>query len=94
MVSARGSLYTVPAQQRAIGAFMAIRIKSRGGESVEQMMRRFKKLCEKEGLTKDIKRKEFYEKPSERRRRRMRKTSNRALAGLAVAPRAPRTPRP
>ena len=29
---------------------MAIRIKARGGESVEQMMRRFKKLCEKEGL--------------------------------------------
>lgn len=53
---------------------MAIRIKSRGGESVEQMMRRFKKLCEKEGLTKDIKRKEFYEKPSERKRRAMRKS--------------------
>lgn len=52
---------------------MAIRIKSRGGESVEQMMRRFKKLCEKEGLTKDIKRKEFFEKPSERRRRAQRK---------------------
>ena len=48
---------------------MAIRIKSRGGESVEQMLRRFKKLCEKEGLTKDIKRKEFYEKPSERKTR-------------------------
>jgi small subunit ribosomal protein S21 len=56
---------------------MAIRIKSRSGESVEQMMRRFKKLCEKEGLTKDIKRKEFYEKPSERRRRAMRKSANR-----------------
>jgi small subunit ribosomal protein S21 len=53
---------------------MAIRIKSRGGESVEQMLRRFKKLCEKEGLTKDIKRKEFYEKPSERRRRAARKS--------------------
>ena len=51
---------------------MAIRIKARGGESVEQMMRRFKKLCEKEGLTKDIKRKEFFEKPSERRRRAIR----------------------
>ena len=36
---------------------------------VEQMMRRFKKLCDKEGLTKDIKRKEFYEKPSERKAR-------------------------
>ena len=48
---------------------MAIRIKARSGESPEQMLRRFKKLCEKEGLTKDIRRKEFYEKPSERRRR-------------------------
>jgi len=56
---------------------MAIRIKSRSGESVEQMMRRFKKLCEKEGLTKDIKRREYYEKPSERRRRAMRKSISR-----------------
>ncbi len=56
---------------------MAIRIRSRGGESVEQMMRRFKKLCEKEGLTKDIKRKQYFEKPSERRRREMRKGEKR-----------------
>lgn len=48
---------------------MAIRIKSRGNESAEQLMRRFKKLCEKEGLTKDIRKKEYYEKPSERRNR-------------------------
>ena len=34
---------------------VAIRIKSRQGESVNQMLRRFKKLCEKEGLTKDVK---------------------------------------
>ena len=60
---------------------MAIRIKSRGGESVEQMMRRFKKLCEKEGLTKDIKRREYYEKPSERKRRAMRKSANRRARG-------------
>jgi small subunit ribosomal protein S21 len=53
---------------------MSIRVKSRAGESVEQMLRRFKKLCEKEGLTKDIKRKEYYEKPSERRRRDVRKS--------------------
>lgn len=52
---------------------MAIRIKSRSGETTEQMLRRFKKLCEKEGLVKDIKRKEFYEKPSERNRRTVRK---------------------
>ncbi len=60
---------------------MAIRVKSRSGETVEQMLRRFKKLCEKEGLTKDIRRKEFFEKPSERRRRAARKSIARRLKG-------------
>ena len=60
---------------------MAIRIKARGGESAEQMLRRFKKLCEKEGLTKDIKRRAFYEKPSERKQRAMRKTVKRGPVG-------------
>jgi small subunit ribosomal protein S21 len=57
---------------------MAIRIKARGGESPEQMLRRFKKLCEKEGLTKEVKRKQFYEKPSERRRRDQRRSVKRS----------------
>jgi small subunit ribosomal protein S21 len=46
-----------------------IKVKARGTESAEQMLRRFKKMCEKEGLTKDIKRQQYYEKPSEKRRR-------------------------
>ena len=61
---------------------MAIRIKARGGESVEQMLRQFKKLCEKEGLTKEIKRRQYYEKPSERRRRATRKSIQRAVRNL------------
>jgi len=56
-----------------------IKVKARGNESVEQMLKRFKKLCEKEGLTKDIKRNSYYEKPSERRRRRARKMIKRAV---------------
>lgn len=60
---------------------MAIRIKARGGESAEQMMRRFKKMCEKEGLTKDIKRRAYFEKPSERRRRAQRKSVKRLTMG-------------
>lgn len=68
---------------------MAIRIKARSGESTEGMLRRFKKLCEKEGLTKDIKRKAFYEKPSERRRRATRKSIKRVI-GPAAGPAAPR----
>jgi small subunit ribosomal protein S21 len=49
-----------------------IKVKSRGNETAEQMLRRFKKMCEKEGLTKDIKRIAYYEKPSEKKRRRAR----------------------
>jgi small subunit ribosomal protein S21 len=51
-----------------------LRVKSRTGESVQQMIRRFKKLCEKEGLIRDIKRTAYYEKPSEKNRRRVRKS--------------------
>ena len=58
---------------------MAIRIKARNGEQVEQMLRRFKKMCEKEGLTKDIKKHAYYEKPSERRRRAARKSQKRII---------------
>lgn len=69
---------------------MAIRIKARGGESAEQMMRRFKKLCEKEGLTKDLKKRAYYEKPSERKQRALRKAIKRRqqLQLLATNPRA------
>ncbi len=54
-----------------------IKIKARTNESIGQMLKRFKKMCEKEGLTKDIKRNSYYEKPSERRRRRQRKSAKR-----------------
>ena len=56
---------------------MAIRIKARSGESAEQLMRRFKKLCEKEGLTKEVKKRQYYEKPSERKQRALRKSVKR-----------------
>ena len=54
-----------------------IKVKSRGNETAEQMLRRFKKLCEKEGLIKYMKRVSYYEKPSEKKRRRMRKSQSR-----------------
>ena len=52
-----------------------IKVRTRLGESVEQMVKRFKKMCEKEGLIRDIKRLSYYEKPSEKNRRRRRKSS-------------------
>ncbi len=62
-----------------------IKVKSRGNETVEQMLRRFKKLCEKEGLIKDMKRVSYYEKPSEKRRRRLRKAQTRQQKMIAEA---------
>lgn len=58
-----------------------IKVKLRGNETTEQMLRRFKKACEKEGLTKDIKRVAYYEKPSEKKRRRIRKGPPRIKMG-------------
>jgi small subunit ribosomal protein S21 len=55
-----------------------LKVKTRTGESVQQMMRRFKKLCEKEGLIRDMKRMSYYEKPSEKERRRIRKAQRTA----------------
>lgn len=49
-----------------------IRVKARMNESLDQLLKRFKKACEKEGLTRDIKRTAYYEKPSDVRRRKER----------------------
>jgi len=57
---------------------LMIKVRARDREPVEQLLKRFKKLCEKEGLTKDIKRSSYYEKPSERRRRKIRKAERKA----------------
>lgn len=54
-----------------------LKVRARDRESAQLMYRRLKKLCEKEGLTKELKRKSYYEKPSERRRRRIRKAKRR-----------------
>ncbi|OGC43590.1 30S ribosomal protein S21 [candidate division WOR-3 bacterium RBG_13_43_14] len=41
------------------------------GESFENAVRRFRKSVERAGILRDVKRHEVYEKPSERRKRRL-----------------------
>ena len=50
-----------------------IRVEVRNGEPLEKTLRRFKKRCEKEDLAKDLKKNQYYEKPSERKRREARR---------------------
>jgi len=54
--------------------FYVIKVRPRGNESVQQMLKRFKRLCQREGLIRDMKRHSYYEKPSERKRRQSRKS--------------------
>lgn len=68
-----------------------IRVESRNGEPLEKTLRRFKKRCEKEGLTKDIKKNLYYEKPSETRRRESRKLEKRIAGERAEREAASRT---
>jgi small subunit ribosomal protein S21 len=56
-----------------------VKIKARSSESVEQLLRRFKKACEKEGLTRAMKRQSYYEKPSVTRNRKKRQALKRKL---------------
>jgi small subunit ribosomal protein S21 len=48
-----------------------------GDRGIEQAMRVFKKLILKEGLLKDLKRREHYEKPGDRKRRKQREAVRR-----------------
>lgn len=43
----------------------------RSDESFERALRRFKKQCERAGILSDLRRHRHYEKPSERRKRKM-----------------------
>ena len=44
-------------------------IKIREGESIEEALRRFKRECEKDGILAEIKKREHYESPSMKRKR-------------------------
>ncbi len=48
-------------------------------EPFEKALRRFKKKCNKEGLMQRLKETKYFEKPSERRRRRLAKAVSRAV---------------
>mgnify|MGYP002725965648 CR=1 FL=1 len=54
-----------------------------GEESIDRVLNRFKKMCEKEGLRREMKRRLAYEKPSERRRRKLMRRRRQMLRAQA-----------
>ncbi|HUU02104.1 MAG TPA: 30S ribosomal protein S21 [Myxococcota bacterium] len=54
-------------------------VKVRDGESFESAMKRFKKQCEKAGILSEIRKREHYEKPSVRKKKKSLAAKKRAL---------------
>ncbi|OPY79030.1 MAG: 30S ribosomal protein S21 [Syntrophorhabdus sp. PtaU1.Bin153] len=54
----------------------------RDGESFESALRRFKRLCEKTGILSEVKKREHYEKPSVKRKKKMLAAKKRAMKKL------------
>ena len=64
---------------------MSIKISIDRTDNIDKVLRRFKKMCEKEGLVKEIKKKQYYEKPCQQRRREYLKRKRRHHKMLILA---------
>ena len=55
-----------------------VKLVVRDRETIQEAVRRFRKLVERSGIKKEMRRREFYEKPSDERRRERRRAERRA----------------
>lgn len=63
---------------RKVVIFLAY-VSQRDGESFEQVFRRFKKSCEKTGILSEVKKREHFEKPSVRKKKKSMSARKRAV---------------
>lgn len=54
-----------------------VKLVVRDRESIQEAVRRFRKLVERSGIKKEMRRREYYEKPSETARRNRRRAERR-----------------
>jgi small subunit ribosomal protein S21 len=57
-----------------------IQIRLKKGETVERALKRLKKIMDKEGLMKQLRTGRYFEKPSEKNRRKSSRARSRAIA--------------
>jgi small subunit ribosomal protein S21 len=58
----------------------------KGDESFESALRRFKKQCEKAGVLSELRKREHYEKPSVRRKKKSMAARKKGLKRLGFTP--------
>ena len=64
---------------------MAVRVQAKANEPLEKTLRRLRKICNNEGITREVKRHAYYEKPSEVRRRARLRAERRARRNSLIA---------
>lgn len=60
-------------------------VRVRGSESFENALRKFKKQCEKEGILSEIKKREHFEKPSVKKKKKALAARKKALKKVRLA---------
>lgn len=58
-----------------------IQVRLKKGEAVERALRRLKKIMDKEGMMKQLRANRYYEKPSEKKRRKAARARSRVNSG-------------
>lgn len=75
-----------PERTQPVRGTHVVKLRLRENESINDAVRRFRKLVEHAGIKKEMRRREYYEKPSDMDRRNRRRAERRAriarLAGL------------
>ncbi len=60
---------------------MAMQVKVKRGEPVEKALKRLKKVMDKEGTMKQLRANRYFEKPSEKKRKKSARARSRAAQG-------------
>ena len=63
-----------------------VKLRVRERESIQDAVRRFRKLVEHSGVKKEMRRREYYEKPSDTERRNRRRAERRAQLARRATP--------
>ncbi len=57
---------------------MKIEVKMKDGERIDNALRRFRKVVEKSGVMQELRKREFFEKPSDKKKRKQAASRKRA----------------
>ena len=71
---------------------MPLKVTRSKNEDMERFLKRFKRMCNREGILKEIKQHAFYEKPCDRRRRKERERKRNIRRALLRRKRRVRRP--